>query len=68
MLNLAQMQFYCYNNSRNVGLISFDVGIFTSYACKPEANVRFHQVTLNGNFLARVKAAFSMPQLAPAFA
>ena len=52
----------------DMGLISFDVGTFTGYACRPEVNVRFHQVTSNGNFLAKLKAAFSMPQLAPAVA
>lgn len=52
----------------DVGLISFDVGNFTGYARRPEANVRFHQVTSNGNFIAKLKAAFSMPQLAPAVA
>jgi hypothetical protein len=52
----------------SVGLISFDVGIFTGYARRPEVNVRFHQVTSNGNFVAKVKAAFSGLQLAPAYA
>ena len=51
-----------------VGLISFDVEKFTGYARRPEANVRFHQVTSIGNFIAKLKAAFSMPQLAPALA
>ena len=51
-----------------MGLISFDVGNFTSYARKPEANVRFHLVSLIANFLSRVKAAFSMPTFAPAYA
>jgi len=65
---VAQRGKFCYNLSVDVGLISFDVGTFTSYVRKPEENVRFHQVTSNGNFLAKLKAALSYPTLATAVA
>jgi len=51
-----------------VGLISFDVGTFTSYARRPEVNVRFQKVSLTANFISQVKAAFKLPSLAPAYA
>src|SRR4029077_7891879 len=56
MLILAWPGKFCYNWRVNVGLISFDVGTFTSYVRRSEANVRFHKLPQNGNFLARVKA------------
>ena len=33
-----------YNYTVKTGLISFDVGTFTSYASRPEANVRFQKL------------------------
>lgn len=51
-----------------MGLISFDVGTFTSDVRKPEANVRFQKVSSTANFISRVKAAFQVPSFAPAYA
>ena len=51
-----------------MGLISFDVGTFTLYARRSQACVNIHKLPLNGNFISRVKNAFSVPSFAPVYA
>ena len=68
MLIIECLGRFCYNFIWNTGLISFDVGIFTSYVRRSEANVRFQKVSLTANFISRVKAAFSTPTFAPVYA
>jgi len=51
-----------------MGLISFDAGTFTSFL-RRSIHARYAlQVSLTANFVSKVKAAFSMPSFAPAYA
>ena len=68
MLIIECLGRFCYTSICNTGLISFDVGIFTSYARRSEANVRFQKVSLTANFISRVKALFAVPSFAPVYA
>jgi hypothetical protein len=44
MLIIESLDEFCYTLICNTGLISFDVGIFTSYVRRSEANVRFQKL------------------------